>query len=97
MARQWHQITRPRIQCIRLLRRIQRGATAPLVFVPPHTSGGGEADAVAAAVRPELTLRTSCLPWITHPFDAPESGAPVAAASEADTRGFIYWLGTNAR
>ena len=26
VARQWHQITRPRIQCIRLLRRIQRGA-----------------------------------------------------------------------
>ena len=97
MARQWHQITRPQIQCIRLLRRIQRGAAAPLVFVPPHTSGGGEADAVAAAVRPQLMPRTSRLPWIPHPIDAPESGAPTAAASEADTRGFTYWLGTNAR
>ena len=69
------------------------------MFVPPHTSGGGEADAVAAVVRPQLTLRTSRLPRIPHPFDAPESGAPAAAAaaSEADTRGFIYWLGTNAR
>ena len=70
------------------------------MFVPPHTSGGGEADAVAAAVRPQLTLRMSRLPWIPHPFDTPESGAPAAAAaaaSEADTRGFIYWLGTNAR
>ena len=91
VARQWHQMTRPRIHCIRLLRRIQP------VFVP-HTCGSGEADAMAAAVRPQLALRTSRLPWLPHPFDAPELGAPAAAAAaEADTRGFIYWLGTNAR
>ena len=48
-------------------------------------------------MRPQLALRTSCLPWLPYPFDAPELGAPAAAAAEADTRGFIYLFGTNAR